>query len=359
MASLSQFIKQCLSEDKYGTQFVSEIEERIETLNLAQLQGMHSVLSKASAESKVKIWKDGNDEILKHVKKWLAIRTEEYEIQAAREAEVIRKVRARQKKKEIERREKENVMHQLKSNARKAAEAEIKEIEANRRAKYKAELFQVVEAAEAKRNYYLKWAFGVLIVGCIVCGVALPDTVMVASGIGIVVIVSGVLFYRAYKAQQVAPYDENLEGIERATNIREEELFLKALNTLKQNEQEYERRMAQDKEEKRRRLAAKREQEAINRIMAAADVEGGVGTLPTLNESEEVREDMPIDNRDANGPCAKGTTRSSRSRPSTPPESKLDESVAPGKLPAPPGPDDVQPFVLKGVHSVKFCIYIT
>jgi hypothetical protein len=239
MAALSAFIKQCLSEDKYGTQYVSEIEERVESMNLAQLQGMHNVLSQAAKAAKVDVWREGNDSILEHVNKWLEIRTKEYNIIKEREEEVARKVRARQRAKDLQVREKENVIMQLRKNARADAEADIKEIEANRRATYKAELFNVVDAAETKRNNFIKYGCAFLILGCIVVGllpgfVPAVSALFVATGIILVIMISFYIFYLAFKAGRVAPYDENYDGIARAIDIREEELFLKSLNHLKE-----------------------------------------------------------------------------------------------------------------------------
>lgn len=239
MAALSAFIKQCLSEEKYGTQYVSEIEERVESLNLAQLQGMHYVLSQASKAAKVDVWREGNDAILEHVNKWLEIRTKEHNIVKEREEEVARKFRARQKAKELQIREKENVIMQLRKNARLNAEVEIKEFEANRRSTYKSELFNVVDAAETKRNNIIKYGCAFLIIGCIIVGL-LPGFIpaitglFVATGIVLVVMISFYVFYMAFKAGRVAPYNENYEGIARAIDIREEELFLKSLNHLKE-----------------------------------------------------------------------------------------------------------------------------
>lgn len=208
-------------------------------MNLAQLQGMHGVLTKAAKEAKVDVWKDGNEAIIEHVNKWLEIRTKEHNIIMEREAEVARKFREKQKAKALQKREKENVIAQLRNNARKNAEAEIKEFEANRRAKYKAELYDVVDAAESRRLIYIKYGCAVLIIGCVVVGVMpnfLPflGAIFVACGIIFVIFLSFYIFYLGYKAGQVAPYDENYEGIERNIDIREEELFLKSLNHLKE-----------------------------------------------------------------------------------------------------------------------------
>lgn len=239
MAALSAFIKQCLSEDKYGSQYVSEIEERVESMNLAQLQGMHSVLKEASRAAKVDVWRDGNDAILEHVNKWLAIRTKEYNIRKEREDEVARKFRARQQAREIHQREKENVIIQLRNNAGKQAEEEIKEYEANRKSQYKAGLYDMVDAAETKRLLVIKYGCAFLIVGCVIIGVLpifLPffNTIFVVIGILVVVMVACYIFFKGYQAGIVPPYDENFEGIQRAIDTRQEELFLKALNHLKE-----------------------------------------------------------------------------------------------------------------------------
>jgi hypothetical protein len=231
---LSLFIKQCLTEEKYGSTFISEIESRVEQLNLTQLQKMHACLTEASQSSKVKVWKEGNDAVLSHVNKWLALRSREHQIEVDREEAIQRKIRARQKAKEVNAREAERVMRQLKEKAHEGAVQEIKDIETKKKAEFKEKYIFVVEEAEKRRFNHIVAGCTILLIGCVLCGLFITDLIVLITAIGVIIIISFFPFIRGYKVGKVAPYDDDPLRVERAINIREEELFLKSLNVLKQ-----------------------------------------------------------------------------------------------------------------------------
>jgi hypothetical protein len=236
-ASLSSFIHQCLSEEKYGKQYVSEIEDRIESLNYAQLEGMHKVLTESSKNARIHCWKSANDEILKHVEKWKAIKGAEYRRMKELEAELLRKIREKEKNRLREIHAKESVIRQLKNNARKDAEKEIAEYEFQRKATYKMELHALVPKAEEKRNSYFKYAAGSFVVGLILCitaGIIINQPFVIIVGIGLMVLLALLLVRKGIKAGRVAPYEEDEDVIARSVDVREEELFMKAMNQLRQ-----------------------------------------------------------------------------------------------------------------------------
>jgi hypothetical protein len=235
-ASLSTFIHQCLSEDKYGRQYVSEIEDRIESLNYAQLEGMHKVLTESAKNARMQCWKSANHEILKYVEKWREIKGEEYHRLQALEAELLRKVREKEKNRLREIHAKESVIKQLKKNARRDAEIEIAELEVNRKATYKMELYSLVPKAEEKRNTYFKYAAGIFVIGLILCitvGVVISQPFVIVTGIGVMVIMALLLVRKGIKAGRVAPLVEDEEELARSVDVREEELFMKAMNQLR------------------------------------------------------------------------------------------------------------------------------
>lgn len=234
MASLALFIQQCLTEEKYGTQFISEIEQRLESLNYTQLVKMHEVLIKASKAAKMKVWKEGNDNIIQYVEKWLEIRKKEHDIIMKREEEVLRRIRHKQKIKELNEREKIRVIQQLKEKARHTAEHEIKTLEVQRKAAYKQTLFEVVDRAEKRRNYHIIFGLLFFIIGCVICGLFIKDLIIVLSIIGGIFVITLFIFYRAYRVSQVAPYDDHPDTIEKQIQIRERELFNESMDLIHQ-----------------------------------------------------------------------------------------------------------------------------
>jgi len=276
-ASLSAFIHQCLSEDKYGRQYVSEIEDRIESLNYSQLEGMHKVLTESAKNARIHCWKAANEDILQYVEKWRAIKGEEYRRTKALEAELLRKIREKERNRLREIHAKESVIRQLKVNARRDAEKEIADFELNRKSTYKMELYTLVPQAEEKRDKLFKYAAGIFVIGLILSitvGVLIKQVFVIVVGIGLVVILAFVLVRKGIKAGKVAPYEEDEEAIARSVDIREEELFMKAMNQLRKSDEEHRQRMQLDKEERRQRKAERKEQEMIRlALLAAGDVE--------------------------------------------------------------------------------------
>lgn len=235
-ASLSAFIHQCLSEDKYGKQFVSEVADRIESLNYSQLEGMHKVLSASAKGARMRTWKNANNEILEHVEKWRKIRGDEYRRTKALEEELLRKIREKERNRLREINAKESVIRQLRQNARRDAEREIVEFEFKRKATYKMELYELVPKAEEKRYRYFKYAAGSFVIGCILCisvGVYMSQPFLIVIGIGVMVMVAVYLVLKGVKAGRVAPFEEDPEKIAHSVDVREEELFMKAMNQLK------------------------------------------------------------------------------------------------------------------------------
>ena len=234
MTSLALFLQQCLTEEKYGTTFISEIDQRLETLNYIQLVKIYDVLTKASKVAKMKIWKEGNDEIIKHVEVFLKLRQKEHEIKEKREIEILRRIRHKQKLKEVNEREKIRVIEQLKEKAYKEAEHEIKLLEIQRKAEYKQQLYEIVDRAEKRRNYHILFGLLFFIIGCVICGLFIKNIIILLSIIGGLIIITIIIFYRAYRVSQVAPYDDHPDTINKQIKIRERELFTQSMELIHQ-----------------------------------------------------------------------------------------------------------------------------
>jgi hypothetical protein len=267
MTSLALFLQECLTEEKYGSTFVSEIDQRLETLNYTQLIRMHEVIANAAKVAKMKTWQDGNNEVLQHVEKWLEIRKKEHDIEAAREEEVLRRIRHKEKIKRLNEREKIRVIEQLEEKARKNAEYEIKHLEIQRKASYKEHLYQLVEIADKKRNYHIAFGLLFLLCGCVMAGFFIQPILIVLGVVGGIILITLIIFYRAYRVSQVAPYDDNPETIERKIQEREEELFAESMEVIHRNEREYEQKMAVDKMERKKRKQERRHREEVLRYL--------------------------------------------------------------------------------------------
>lgn len=260
MTTLAGFIKQCLSEDKYGHTYVNELEDRLRVLNYAQLNAMHMTLQKSSAEAKVHVWKNANDTLIVPVSKWLAIRKAEHEEELAREQEVLARYRKRQFLKEVRKKEERDVIVQLRTLAHKDAETEVRNFETEKRANDKLALLKTLPVAEERRSKHFKIAFGVLLVGIVGSIILIPGFLFMLGGIGFSVFVVLYICYRGYKVGQVHPivYDEN--DVLVAIQLREEELFAQSMNLLEKRNRDFENTMASELAERRQRKLLRRMQ---------------------------------------------------------------------------------------------------
>ena len=234
-ASLAAFIHQCLSEEKYGRQYVAEIEDRIESLNYAQLEGMHKVLTESASNARIDCWKSANLEILKHVEKWRKIKGDEHRRQQEFEAELLRKIREKERNRLREIYAKEQVINQLRRNARKDAEKEVTELEFNRKAEYRMELHELVPKAEARRSLLFKYAATCLVVGSaisIAAGILVNQPFVIVGGISVFILVSLFLVRKGVKDGRIAPFEET--DVAKAIDDREEKLFLQSMDQLRQ-----------------------------------------------------------------------------------------------------------------------------
>ena len=64
MPSLAQFLRDGWMEDKYSDEFNSKFSERLEHMNVAQLQGLYTNLKEKKKNSQSGIWKEANQILL-------------------------------------------------------------------------------------------------------------------------------------------------------------------------------------------------------------------------------------------------------------------------------------------------------
>jgi hypothetical protein len=268
MTSLALFLQQCLTEEKYGSTFISEIDQRLETLNYIQLSRMSEVLKNASKVAKMKTWQEGNNEVLAHVEKWLIVRQKEHEIKLKQETEILKRIQHKEKMKQLNEKEKDRVILQLQIKAKKNAEDEIKSLEIQRKASYKEQLYALVEIAEKARNRNLCFGLFFLILGCVLIGLLFTSsTLLLLCLLGGVIGITILIFYRAYRVSQVAPYDENPNILLKKIEQREDELFAESMKLIEQHEREYEEKMSLDQRERRRRRHERRHREELRQYL--------------------------------------------------------------------------------------------
>lgn len=269
MSTLAGFIKQCLTEEKYGHKYINELEDRIKTLNYVQLRKMHEVLTSSSKDARVHVWKDANESILEPVTRWLSIRKEEYETEKTREEEIRQRIRKKVQMKEIKRKEAEEVIRQLTENAYRDAEVEIREMETQKRSEEKLKLLKVLPIAEERRNKYIKIGLAMFLIGFILTFVVTKIPYFIAAGIGFVSIISISICYCGFKLGKIEPYEENEDAILQQIEQRSKELYLKSINALKEKEAEFENKMIREKEERQQRRRERREKEMIEAALKA------------------------------------------------------------------------------------------
>lgn len=268
MATLSGFIRECLTEDKYGTTYVSEIEERIKTLNLTQLNMMCKVLEQSKADAKMKLWKEGNEEILRHVYTWKNIRQEQHDALVAQEEEVKRVIREKKQKKAIKQREKENVIEQLKHTARVNAEKEVKAKMAERLAANKLKLLQEIPIAEERSYKYYKAAAAFFILAVVICAASIPVALYAGLSVVLIFFITLGIVYRGYKVGIVEPLREDPEAMRREIDELEQQYIDEALENLENIEIAWQQKQEEEREERKllreqRRLRLQLEAEAM------------------------------------------------------------------------------------------------
>jgi hypothetical protein len=260
MASLAYFIKTCLQEEKYGDEYVSKLDERLQSLNYSQLCGMQDVLQSCIADSKSAPWKTANQKLLDRVNIHIVPKREEVILNTEKKEAIKRKAKVKRLNQEAKIKEKNNVLNQIKMKAIETAKVDVKEAEYKRQVADKARVIEEVPKAEQNRIKYIKYGVIYFIVALVIICVVLKDPLFLACGIIFALLSTGFIFYYAYKVgivNEVVVTSE--EEIEKQIEIRTEELIQKALNSLKQKEIEFNNKQARDAEERRQYILKKKE----------------------------------------------------------------------------------------------------
>ena len=76
-ASIALFIKEALAEDKFGHEYNSRIDERVDAMNAAQLQGIYNHLTHTSRMATTDMWRNANKKLIGHVEELMRERVGE------------------------------------------------------------------------------------------------------------------------------------------------------------------------------------------------------------------------------------------------------------------------------------------
>lgn len=264
MPSIALFIRELLAEEKYSTDFINRIEDRIKDLNAAQLQGMYNHLKTMEHTAKSGIWKNANQEIMSKIEGILKIRVEE----AQKEKKVIEeyyiKQRQKQQMKKIAAKEKIRVMEMIEQNAFTEAEKEIKDNELKRQAAERVYILQEIGKAEEKRNFWWKilLAFYICALGGISYVMRESIIILIPCVFGLTVI-SVYLAYRAHLWTEIKPIVITPEQLDALIELKAEILRKQALSNIRERERKFQEQQRRDTIERRRLRAQRKEQQRL------------------------------------------------------------------------------------------------
>lgn len=280
MPSIALFIRELLAEDKYSPDFTNRIEERIQGLNAAQLQGMYNHLKLSQKNAKSEIWKYANQEIMNKIEDALKLKVDEAQKQRKVLEEYYLKQRQKAQAKKVADKEKIRVMEMIDQSSLVQAEQEIKDNEQKRQAAERMYILQEVGKAEEKRNFWWKVLFVIYI-----CAVAALSYLMMNSLLVLIPSALGLTFitiylaYRAHLWTDIKPIVISPEYLQSQIESKAEQLKKEAISNIRERERKF---LEQQRKEtlERRRLRAERkakqmeeiellERERINRVNQA------------------------------------------------------------------------------------------
>ena len=325
-ASIALYIKEALAEDKYGHEFNSRIDERVDAMNAAQLQGIYNHLVHSSRTASTDLWRNANKKLIGHVEDLMRERVDEVEKARARVEEENAREDAREKLREMRRNENERMLIAVQENARKQASEEIWEKEKLRRSEERRELVMINARLDEEKDkffIYLGAFYGISSLLVIVIfsldfmATALNglNGAVIGGWMGISTIVCGVIAYRKEKASTIHPKVVTDEDVEDMIEAREQEIRDTTLAQMAKQKRTFKEAMRKEKEERRERRRKAQEKAAYEaKLMedlareqaeAAAEVFGeafsldGNSTLASESALGEGKEERKDENGDA------------------------------------------------------------
>lgn len=283
MPRIVAYIKEMMEEERYGTKYIEKLPVRLQELNVAQLNGMYSHLTKIKGSATTKLWRNANGEIMSRMETILAEKNAIADAkQKRREQEILKRRQAREmaRAKAVEA---ERVIQHIEEVARETAVEEIKEQEYQRKAAERIELMHKSIAAEKLRNTLLIRAAIFFVVTTTLLAVLVKNIIFAVVGIFGAACITGFVCWQAYLVSIVEPKVVTQEELDKKTEIRAEDLRLKAMNDLKQKEREFKARVLREKQERREIRRRRRELKMIHAALEEEEVD---------EREEEEDEDM-------------------------------------------------------------------
>jgi hypothetical protein len=262
-----------LAEDKFDPSFSKGMAARIESMNNAQLSGIRQYLEPTVARSKFTSWRVGNAKVLNEVDAILGGRLRKIEAEIEAETKLDDKATSKFDRSRDKLQEKRDMRDQTRRNAARTARQQVIDFEKQRKADEKLAMVKQIPLAEELRFQYIYAAGVFLIVGTVIVTMIFKDAIGIAIGMVAVAMMTGGIGYRAYLVGLVLPKEVSEEEIERAVMIREEEIFLKAMNTQKRKHIEHKAAVVMEKEYRKKVRAEEAEAKAINDAILNVDLD--------------------------------------------------------------------------------------
>jgi hypothetical protein len=306
MPSIATFIKELLTEDKYSGDFIDRVEERIQGLNAAQLQGIYNHLKVTSKEAKAPLWKAANTELMSKIEGILKIRTDEVHKEKKLLEEYYLKQRQKKQTKVIAAREKIRVMDMVVGNARRQAEEDVKELELKRQAAERVAILQEIAKAEDRRDFWWKVLAGfyVFALGG-VCYAMRAQLFILIPAVFFLTLVCLFLAYRAHLWTDIKPIVFTEEQIENQIEQKAEVYRKQALSDIRERERKFQERTRRETKERRKLRKEKKakdeqeiellENERLERIAQAKML-----LAKSMRESEQSNRNFLFNNNGGN-----------------------------------------------------------
>jgi hypothetical protein len=252
-APLSQYVRDCLAEDKYGLTYVQGLDGRIGTLNYAQLIDITQVLAENAENAKSATWKKANVHILQSVYKHFVPKHQQEVVNTTTAARRGRKkglaLNKRRAKAQFERRA---VMEQVRERILNQARAQVQEAERKRQVEEKERETEYLRIAE-QRQWKLYIACSVYFaLFMMILTLTTTSATFIASGVVAAFFSTCIgvwLTHRMGRFRRVAVSDEDLE---RASLEISDRVYREALARFKRNEQEFKGKMREEMQDRRR-----------------------------------------------------------------------------------------------------------
>ena len=271
--SYAKIMADALAEDKFDPSFSEGMAARIQGMNNAQLSGIRQYLEPTVARSKFTSWRVGNAKVLNEVDAILGGRLRLIEADIEADIKLDDKATSKFDRSRDKLQEKRDMRDQTRRNAARTARQLVIDFEKKRKADEKLAMVKQIPLAEELRFQYIYAAGVFLIVGIIVVTMLFKDALGIAIGMIAVAMMTGGIGYRAYLVGLVLPKEVTEEEIERAVMIREEEIFLKTMNTQKRKHIEHKAAVIMEKEYRKKMRAEEAEAKAVNDAILNVDLD--------------------------------------------------------------------------------------